>query len=85
MPVRTAIQLSDFAPNLELGSADRKRTTVSWPEPVFGQLDLLVAAAKANTDRQELAAALICASRPERDVLVAALEILRAGKVRDLG
>ena len=84
MPRRTKTNLDAFEPSERIDGCQPRRTTVRWPEPVFAHLDVLVAEARAKTDRQELAAALICSTPADRATLRRALELFRDGTIEDL-
>jgi hypothetical protein len=82
---RIQTDLSSFDPEQLIDSGDDHRTTVEWPKAVFAHLDALVEVARAKTNRQELAAALVATASADRKALRQALELLRDGEVKDLG
>lgn len=84
MPTRLPTDLASIQPSHQIDGCDPRTTSVRWPEPVHAYLDELVAAARSRTDRQELAAALICAAAYDQKTLARVLAAYRNNQVRTL-
>lgn len=86
MPARTSRPLSDFDPDRLVEDEPVRTSTVRWREPVYSHADVLVHAARvARTSRQELAAALLCATPADPKALLELVTTYRDRLVRDLG